>query len=765
MGSLILGNTRPVHGFPGGVHPPEHKSDSNTTPIRSAALPEQVVLPLAQHAGAPAEPVVAVGDRVRVGQLVAKARGLVSANVHASLAGTVVAIEPRPVQHASGMDQPCIVIAGDGSDEWLRMPPLADWQQREPAALLARIRDAGVAGMGGAGFPTAVKAAPRQKIAQLILNAVECEPYITADDRLMRERAADVIAGLNILRRVVAADEVLVGIEDNKPEAIAAMRGAALGQGVEVVVVPTKYPSGGEKQLIQNLTGKEVPSGGLPADVGIVCCNTGTAHAVFRAVVHGEALVSRIVTLTGDALAQRGNVEARLGTPVISLLRAAGLDEKRLHRLVMGGPMMGFTLHSTQVPVVKTTNCLIAATAHALPDPAPEQPCIRCGACAEACPASLLPQQLYWFSKAGEFAKAQDHHLMDCIECGACAYVCPSSIPLVQYYRFAKGEIRKKQADERKAERAKLRFEARQARIEQEQAEREARRKARAEAAKKRAEAPAEAPVAAAPAAIDVDAVVKTLKNASLQASADYKAAVKALKDAEAQPGSDVAALTRQAEELKARADAAKAAVRAAQQGELPAELLAATAAAAAPDAAGADLEKLRHEVGEASGAYKAAVRAAREAEDSGAGNASALRQHAEQMKQRADELKAKLRDAKAGAPVAVAASAVETEQPAPAPAAEAAAMPAASAPAEAAPAAAAVTPEQMKLLKTSVATSTKQYKEAAAALETAERNGSGDLAAMQARVAGLKQKADDARAALDAVVAQMKAAAGKEGS
>jgi electron transport complex protein RnfC len=739
MGSLILGNTRPVHGFPGGVHPPEHKSDSNTAPIRGATLPEQVVLPLAQHAGAPAEPVVAVGERVRSGQLVAKARGLVSANIHASISGVVIAIEPRAVQHASGLDQPCIVIAGDGRDEWQRMPLLADWQQREPAELLARIRDAGIAGMGGAGFPTAVKAAPRQKISQLILNAVECEPYITADDRLMRERASDIVEGLKILRHVLAATEVLVGIEDNKPEAIAAMRAASDGQGIDVVVVPTKYPSGGEKQLIQNLTGKEVPSGGLPADVGVVCCNTGTAHAVFRAVVLGEPLVSRIVTLTGAALSQRGNVEARIGTPVLSLLREAGLDETKLHRVVMGGPMMGFTLHSAQVPVVKTTNCLIAATARELPDPAPEQACIRCGACAEACPASLLPQQLYWFSKAGEFAKAQDHHLMDCIECGACAYVCPSSIPLVQYYRFAKGEIRKKQADERKAERAKLRFEARQARIEQEQAEREARRKARAEAAKKRAEAPAEAaPAVAAPAAVDIEAIVKTLKNASLQASADYKAAVKALKDAESQPGSDVTALTRQAEELKARADAAKAAVRAAQQGDLPAELLA--AATAAPETAGTDLEQLKHEVGEASSAYKVAVRAAKDAEDSGADNAAELRQHAEQVKQRADELKARLRDAKAGAPVAVAA-------------------------AETVVVVAQVTPEQMKLLKTSVATSTKQYKEAAAALETAERSGSGDIAAMQVRVAGLKQKADDAKAALEAVVAQMKAAAGKEGS
>lgn len=741
MGSLIIGgNSRPVYGFPGGVHPPEHKTDSSEAAIRVAPLPPRLVLPLSQHAGAPAEPVVAVGERVLKGQLIAKAKGAVSANVHAPSSGIVTAIELRPVQHPSGLEQPCIVIDTDGRDEWIAHAGIADWQSRDPAELVALFREAGIAGMGGAGFPTAVKVAPRKPIDQLVLNAVECEPYITADDRLMRERARDVVEGLKILRHILKPREVLVGIEDNKPQAIAAMRQAVDGTGMEVVVVPTKYPSGGEKQLIENLTGKEVPSGGLPADVGVVCCNTGTAHAVFRAIAHGEPVISRITTLTGDALARRGNVEALIGTPVIDLLRDAGLDERKLHRLVMGGPMMGFTLQSPAVPAVKTTNCLIAASAAQLPDPAPEQPCIRCGACAEACPASLLPQQLYWFSKAGEFDKAQDQHLMDCIECGACAYVCPSSIPLVQYYRYAKGEVRKKQTEERKSDRAKQRFEARKARLEAEHAEREARRKARAEAAKKRAETPATAAVAAP--AVD-EAVLARLKSASLGASSEYKAAVKALKDAEASGSTDLDVLTRHVEELKARADAAKAAVRAAQQGDTP---------AAAPAAPAIDLEKLKHEVGEASGAYKAAVRAAKEAEDAGAANAGELRVHAEQMKQRADELKAKLRDAKAEAPtaaaVAPAAAAVEASAPA---TAEAAVPPPA------------VGAEQMKQLKVAVATTTKQYKEAAAALETAERAGAGNLDALKARVDGLRQKADDAKAALDTVVAQMKAAAGNK--
>lgn len=725
--TLVAGNARPLFGFPGGVHPPEHKTDSSEVPIRAAAVPSTLVIPLAQHVGAPAEPVVAVGERVLAGQLVAKARGAVSANVHASSSGTVTAIGPRAVQHPSGMPQTCIVIETDGRDEWVPRTGIPDWTACTPDALREVIRIAGIAGLGGAGFPTAVKLAPRAPVQQLILNAVECEPYITADDRLMRERAPGIIEGLRILQHVTGAAEVLVGIEDNKPEAIAAMRAAAADTGIDILVVPTKYPSGGEKQLIQNLTGKEVPSGGLPADVGVVCHNTGTAWAVWRAVVHGEPLVSRIVTLTGEALAWRGNVEARIGTPVADLLREAGLDASRLHRLVMGGPMMGFTVTDTAAPLVKTTNCLLAATARELPDPAPEQPCIRCGACAEACPASLLPQQLYWFSRSGELDKARDHHLMDCIECGACAYVCPSSIPLVQYYRHAKGEIRLKEAEARKAEHAKQRFEARQARIARELAEREAKRKARAEASKSRSTAPAAGSTSAP--LVD-EALLARLKLASLQASGDYKAAVKALKDAEAAGSDDLAPLQRRVEELKARADAAKAAVRDAQQG------------AAAPAAPAIDLDALRHAMNEASAAYKAAVRAANAADAAGDPQAAALQAEAARLKQVADDAKARVRDAKAAAPLA--------------PAAAGAVAPETVAPAAPTPAPA-IDAERMKALKANAATTLKQHREAAAALEVAERNGADNLEALRARVDGLKQKADEAKASLEAAVAQLK--------
>ncbi|HCR80716.1 MAG TPA: electron transport complex subunit RsxC, partial [Alcanivorax sp.] len=357
--------------------------------------------------------------------------------------------------------------------------------------LIALLRDAGVAGLGGAGFPTSVKVnlGDHQRVEQLIINAVECEPYITADDRLMRERADEIVLGIQILQYLLNPHDTLIGIEDNKPEAIAALRAACADSDVEVRVVPTKYPSGGEKQLIQLLTGKEVPSGSIPAQCGVVCQNVGTAWAVKRAVHDGEPLLSRITTVTGDAVARPGNYEVWLGTPVADLLHHAGVDKERLGRLVMGGPMMGFTLHDPSVPVVKTSNCVIAASAEELPEPPPEQACIRCGACAEVCPANLLPQQLYWYAKTDDFERAQHHNLMDCIECGACAYVCPSHIPLVQYYRYAKGEIRTQTAEQIKADRARERFEARQARLEREQAEKEARRRARLEANRKKQEA------------------------------------------------------------------------------------------------------------------------------------------------------------------------------------------------------------------------------------------------------------------------------------
>ncbi|HAI36506.1 MAG: electron transport complex subunit RsxC [Alcanivorax sp.] len=744
---LLPGARRaPSYDFPGGVHPAEHKTVSNRTPIAPGPRPAQLVLPLNMHLGAPARPIVAVGDRVLKGQMLAEPAGAVSAALHAPTSGTVVALGPRPIQHPSGMDALCIVLEPDGEDRWAERRPVADHTRLGPGKLIALLRDAGVAGLGGAGFPTSVKVnlGDHQRVEQLIINAVECEPYITADDRLMRERADEIVLGIQILQYLLNPHDTLIGVEDNKPEAIAALRAACAGSDMEIRVVPTKYPSGGEKQLIQLLTGKEVPSGSIPAQCGVVCQNVGTAWAVKRAVHDGEPLLSRITTVTGDAVARPGNYEVWLGTPVADLLHHAGVDKERLGRLVMGGPMMGFTLHDPSVPVVKTSNCVIAASAEELPEPPPEQACIRCGACAEVCPANLLPQQLYWYAKTDDFERAQHHNLMDCIECGACAYVCPSHIPLVQYYRYAKGEIRTQTAEQIKADRARERFEARQARLEREQAEKEARRRARLEANRKKQEAATDSGAG--------DEKLVALKKEVGQASSAYKAAVKAAKTAEAQEADNAAELRARADSLKAEADRAKAALRDAK------------AAAPAPAAAPAEstaLADLKKAVGEASSAYKAAVKAAKTAEAEEADDAAELRARADTLKAEADRLKAELRDAKAAqgpaaAPAAPAPSTQDKDTAAEKPAAAGAAPKAAGD-----DQAAAKRQKRLKALKTAYNMAHKQYKEAHAAVERAERAGQESdeaLAAMHAKVEKLKAKADHCRDALDALVEQAKA-------
>lgn len=476
---------RVLHAIHGGIHPPENKHQSTTRPIRFAGLPDELVLPLSQHVGTPAKPLVAAGEAVLKGQCIAEAEGAISVPLHAPTSGHVVAVEMRPIPHPSGMADLCIVLRPDGEDRWIAHSGIEHWQQLAPTVLLQHIRDAGIAGMGGAGFPSAIKLAPRQPIDTLLINGAECEPYITADDMLMRERAADIVTGIHILQHIIQPrSETLIGIEDNKPEAVQALQAATAGTDIKVVVIPTRYPSGGEKQLIQIITGLEVPSGGLPADIGVICQNVGTAAAICKAVVHGEPLLSRITTVTGNACREPQNFEVLLGTPIQWLLDASGFDSRRCSRLIIGGPMMGYTVEQTNMPVIKTTNCILAPTAEELPPPPPAQACIRCGLCAEACPASLLPQQLYWFARGQEWEKLEAHRIFDCIECGACSYVCPSHIPLVQYYRAGKAELRQQAKTRINAEHAKARFEARQERLAREEAEREARRRQRQQAAR-----------------------------------------------------------------------------------------------------------------------------------------------------------------------------------------------------------------------------------------------------------------------------------------
>lgn len=476
-----------IFDFHGGIHPEEHKTDSNQQPIRVLGLPPKLILPLKQHIGAASKLHVEVGQKVLKGQKLADADGPFSVALHAPTSGEIVAIDDQLIAHPSGQTDSCITLIPDGEDTWCELHPCEDYLQLSASTIQHKVSEAGIAGMGGAGFPTAIKVAPPNlsNIDTLILNAAECEPYITSDDRLLQERADEVVAGLEILIQVLGVHKCLIGIEDNKPEAILSLQKALVGKDIQLCVVPTKYPSGGEKQIIKILTNKEVPSGRIPADIGIVCQNVATVAAIYRAVRFGEPLISRITTLTGQQIPDRGNVEVLLGTPIDWMLEQVNYQSAKVERLIMGGPMMGFTLRHSHVPVVKTTNCILAPNLKELPIAPPAQACIRCGLCADVCPAELLPQQLYWFSRAEEYEKAEHHNLFDCIECGACSYVCPSSIPLVQYYRHSKGEIKQQRENHRKSDQARIRFEARQQRLEQEQAEKAAKRKERAQAAAK----------------------------------------------------------------------------------------------------------------------------------------------------------------------------------------------------------------------------------------------------------------------------------------
>ncbi|WP_018954429.1 electron transport complex subunit RsxC [Thioalkalivibrio sulfidiphilus] len=477
-----------LHRFHGGLHLPRHKEESTRDPVLPMRIPARLIVPLRQHIGESAEACVAPGDRVNKGQLIGRCDTYVGAAVHAPTSGRVVEIADHPVPHPSGLSAPCVVIEPDGRESWgeSRLPPIEDYLDADPVSLRNRIREAGIVGLGGAAFPSAVKITPRpgQTLDCLVINGAECEPYITCDDSLMRTHARGVIEGIRILMQALKPRCCLIGIEDHMSGAIAAMRDALGGDeahGIRIVPIPSLYPAGGERQLIQVLTGREVPSQGLPADIGIVCQNVGTAYAIYRAVAHGEPLISRIITVTGKGVQHPRNLEVLIGTPIADLVAAAEGYTDEVSRLIMGGPMMGFALQSDAIPVVKGTNCILAASHEDVAPPGPVMPCIRCGQCAEVCPAQLLPQQLYWFARAKDFDKAQDYSLFDCIECGCCAYVCPSNIPLVQYYRFAKNEIWAQERERRKADIARERHEFRQARLEQEErekAERLARKKA-----------------------------------------------------------------------------------------------------------------------------------------------------------------------------------------------------------------------------------------------------------------------------------------------
>lgn len=458
--------------FPGGVRLHGHKAISTSGNIlEQTSIPERLTIPLRQHIGHDVTAIVKMGDKVKKGQIIARAKTRFSATVHAPTSGIISAIEDRPVPHPSGMNDLCIEISSDNEDRCIEHDGYGEsWSKTSPVELLEKLNDSGIVGLGGATFPTAIKmqGGLDQNISTLIINGAECEPWISCDQALMQEEPARILEGVAIAMHMAAANSCLIGIEDNKPDAISAMTAAAFAfeQDIKVVTIPTIYPTGGERQLIKVLTNKAVPESGFPVDIGIVVLNIATAWALQDFIKYGEPLTSRVVTITGDGVQNPCNIRARIGTPMSTLIEQAGGYAPNVQQLSMGGPMMGFTLENDNYPIVKASNCLLAQTPKTVSIKPTAMPCIRCGACSESCPMELLPQQLYWYSRAKNIDGLERFSIQNCITCAVCDYVCPSHIPLSHYFRFAKSEIKNATLEQKKADTARLRHEARQDRLE-----------------------------------------------------------------------------------------------------------------------------------------------------------------------------------------------------------------------------------------------------------------------------------------------------------
>ncbi|MCL1126457.1 electron transport complex subunit RsxC [Shewanella surugensis] len=463
---------------PGGIHPPQIKSLSNTRPIARLPLAQEYVIPVPQL-GEQAILAVNIGDLVKKGTPLTQGQSATYLAVHSPTSGILVAVEERASNHASGLPVLSCIIQADGLDTWSLLDSHQDFQPLSNAEMLTRIQAAGIAGLGGAAFPTHIKLNPVSDIELLIINGIECEPYITSDDRLMREYSHDILTGVSIIQQLIGPKRIIFAVEDNKPDAIKAIKKALKrhpinSAQIRVTAVPTKYPSGGEKQLIQMLTGQEVPSGAIPAQLGMLVQNVGTVFAIKEAVLDGKPLIERVVTITGERATTPGNYWLPIGTPIEHVLSLSQTPKKPPQHIIIGGPMMGYILPQASAPIIKGTNCLLLPSDNEMLVEQQEKPCIRCGECAQVCPALLLPQQLFWHAQAKEYDKAASYNLQDCIECGCCSYVCPSDIPLVEYYRVAKSALREQSKDKQEADLAKQRFDARTQRLEEEKTAREA---------------------------------------------------------------------------------------------------------------------------------------------------------------------------------------------------------------------------------------------------------------------------------------------------
>ena len=638
-------------GFPGGIHPEPNKLTADMA-IEDCSLAPMYVLPMKQHIGETCSSIAEVGDRVLRGQKIAKSEGYVSVPIHAPTSGRVVRIEEHHVPHPSGMGMPSIFIEADGKDESDEsLKPITDWKNTDPTVLRERARVCGLAGLGGAVFPTFIKLVKdkRFQVETVILNGVECEPYLTNDHRLMLEHADEILSGMNIMMHMVGAEKGIIAIEDNKPDAAEKMREALARQAgmenVEVVVLPTRYPQGSEKQLIYSLTGKEVPAGLLPMHVGVLCHNVGTSKALHDAILLGRPLTERIVTLSGDAMPNPGNVRVRLGTSMRFVLNERGLTDFEEVRILLGGPMMGERLPHPDVPVIKASTGLLAMRQESFASlHLPEQPCIRCGRCSEVCPTRLVPNMLADFCRSNQFEKAERFQLFDCIECGSCSYVCPANVPLVHYFRYGKGQLAQQRREQEFAELSRMRSAAREARLVREAEEKAAKKAAMrskkpvAKPAAKTEGAAAEAPSKSETKPVDTAAVND--KVAAAKARRAARAAAKGKDAGDAKPAAKAEG-TGGSEDLNDKIAAAKAR-RAARAAAKAGGAEAAAAEPAAKDETDAKQAELQDKVAAAK-----ARRAARAAAKSG-GEAETTAEPAE--KSEADAKQAELQDKVAAA-------------------------------------------------------------------------------------------------------------------
>jgi electron transport complex protein RnfC len=428
--------------FIGGIHLSHSKKQTEKLAIEHLPVPQKVIIPLSQHIGAPAKPVVKKGDRVLVGQMIGETSGFVSSTIHSSVSGIVLTV--GPFSHPSGKQVLAVEIENDGFDESVAFTPFGNWRDAAPGELIQQIQAAGIVGMGGASFPTHVKLSPpsNKTIDTLIINGAETEPFLTADHRLMVERTEHLLTGILILKKILNVSNCFIGIEENKVDANQAIMSVLKDQKykeVKLSRLKVKYPQGGEKQLINAITGLEVPSGGLPMDIGCVVQNVGTAVAVYEAVIQGIPLYERVITVSGPVVKNPKNLMVRIGTPIRMLLEATNTDFSAAKKVIMGGPMMGITQSDLDAPVIKSTTGILVLNTN---QPAVRRyPCINCGHCVRACPMHLIPSRLAKFVEKEKTEETIEWNIMECMECGSCAYVCPSKINLVHFMRLGKFHV------------------------------------------------------------------------------------------------------------------------------------------------------------------------------------------------------------------------------------------------------------------------------------------------------------------------------------